>query len=55
MNKLAIYYKTAVSLAQLPFYYLSYKVAEIRYRQHMNQSEIQTPTVIVEPTFALAQ
>ncbi|HEY1030351.1 MAG TPA: hypothetical protein VGD89_01145 [Flavipsychrobacter sp.] len=55
MNKLTVYYKTAVSLAQLPFYYLSYKVAEIKYRQHINQSETPKPSVIVEPTFALAQ
>lgn len=52
MNKLTIYLKTAVSLTQLPFYYLSYKVAEIKYRQQINQLAASVPSVAIEPAFA---
>ncbi len=52
MNKLTIYLKTAVSLTQLPFYYLSYKVAEIKYRQQMNAPAASVPSVTIEPAFA---
>lgn len=40
-SKLMMYAKTAVTLAQLPFYFLSYKVSELRYKQYM-QAASQT-------------
>jgi hypothetical protein len=52
MNKLTIYLKTAVSLTQLPFCYLSYKVAEIKYRQQMNTPAAPVPSIAIEPAFA---